>query len=148
MLDCCRYYKIEVQLLCFFLNFQCVNTLYVLRYGRGGGGGGDRMNRQGSAPPFSGGYGGNSRWDALKDDGGSFQQENRGSYNNYDGGRGGNQQNYNRDVQRGNQGRDSGFQINNRWDNRTEYNNPEGGYPEATKDNWTVPLPKNERLEK
>lgn len=115
------------------------------------------MNRQGSAPPFSGGYaGGSSRWDALKDDSRQPYSDNRGGYNtSFDGGRGGangagGYQNYNRrDMGRGGgQARDSGLQINNRWDNRTEYNSPEGGYPEATKDNWTVPLPRNDRLEK
>ena len=116
------------------------------------------MNRQGSAPPFSGGYsGGKTTWDALREDNRGGFNDNRGGggggYNNFDGNRGGgggggyNSYN-NRDQNRGgSQGRDT-WQVNNRWDNRTEYNNPEGGYPEANKDNWTIPLPRNDRLEK
>nr|XP_022337076.1 ATP-dependent RNA helicase DDX3X-like isoform X2 [Crassostrea virginica] len=92
------------------------------RYGGGGGGDrynnfgdGDRYQRQGSAPPNSGG-----RWDSLEDD---------------------------RSFNRGRNQQDGDFGTNNRWDNRTDYN-AGGKYPqETTKENWTIPLPANPRLE-
>ncbi|XP_022337076.2 putative ATP-dependent RNA helicase Pl10 isoform X2 [Crassostrea virginica] len=92
------------------------------RYGGGGGGDrynnfgdGDRYQRQGSAPPNSGG-----RWDSLEDD---------------------------RSFNRSRNQQDGDFGTNNRWDNRTDYN-AGGKYPqETTKENWTIPLPANPRLE-
>ncbi|KAK3095345.1 hypothetical protein FSP39_013504, partial [Pinctada imbricata] len=91
------------------------------RYNSGGGynnynSGGDRFQRQGSAPPYSGG----SRWDNLDED---------------------RQQNYR------NQNRDNSWNTNNRWDNRTDYNTGGGYTQEATKENWTIPLPPNARME-
>lgn len=99
--------------------------IVVVRYGGGGGGDrynnfgdGDRYQRQGSAPPNAGG-----RWDNLDEDR-SFSARRGGGQQ--DGGDWGN---------------------NNRWDNRTD-NNAGGKYPqETTKENWTVPLPANQRLE-
>ena len=97
----------------------------VSRYNNSGGGGynnynqgGDRYQRQGSAPPYSGG----SRWDNLDDDRGQQQGMYRA------------------------QSRDNNWSTNNRWDNRTDYSS--GGYSqEATKENWSVPLPPIARLE-
>lgn len=107
------------------IKMKIYDVLNVVRYGGGGSGDrynnfgdGDRHQRQGSAPPNSGG-----RWDNLEEDR-SFSARRGGGQQ--DGGDWGN---------------------NNRWDNRTD-NNAGGKYPqETTKENWTIPLPPNPRLE-
>ncbi|KAJ8310842.1 hypothetical protein KUTeg_012707 [Tegillarca granosa] len=98
------------------------------------GQGGDRVPRQGSLPPnFSQPppplptY---SRWDSLNDGGMS-----RGPPQNMPQNQGGQQQG-------------GGWTGNNRWDNRTDYGNNNRNWGiEANKENWTVPLPRNERME-
>lgn len=72
-----------------------------------------------------------SRWDSLNDG-----QMSRGPPQNVPQNQGGQQQG-------------AGWSGNNRWDNRTDYgNNNKNWGIEANKENWTVPLPRNERMEK
>ncbi|XP_061171461.1 ATP-dependent RNA helicase DDX3X-like isoform X1 [Saccostrea echinata] len=87
-------------------------------------GGGDRYNNYGDGDRFSrqssAPPSSGGRWDNLEDD---------RNFNN---------QRYQSDGD---------FSTNNRWDNRTDYNTG-GKYPqETTKENWTIPLPPNPRME-
>ncbi|XP_056006194.1 ATP-dependent RNA helicase DDX3X-like isoform X2 [Ostrea edulis] len=106
---------------------------------RGGGGGGGYQN---TAPGRYGG--GGDRFNNYGGDGDRFQRQSSAPPNA--GGRWDNLDD-DRNFNRGRNQNDGDFGTNNRWDNRTDYNSG-GKYPqETTKENWTVPLPANPRLE-